>query len=155
MTTRLILIGEAPSRRGDPEKPLSAPRTRARLVEVFGEPAYEAAEKVNLLPAWPGEAAGKGSAFPLAEARAAAEILLGAWRSRPSSQNAAPVLLGRRVAAAFGCRTIPPLLWAGFAGDVAFAMLPHPSGVDRWWNSIENRAAAREFGRRTVMEILA
>lgn len=56
------------------------------------------------------------------------------------------VLLGRRMAAAFGASKRKPLEWQEMGGAMV-ASFPHPSGANRWWNRDENRAAAVTFLR--------
>jgi hypothetical protein len=51
------------------------------------------------------------------------------------------VLLGRRVAAAFGLASAPYLEWTEARGRT-WVVMPHPSGVNRWWNDEENRLLA-------------
>lgn len=63
-------------------------------------------------------------------------------------------MCGRRVAAAFDHRdpALPYLRWSEEGEPFRWAMLPHPSGVNRWWNEPENREAAREFLRQLLLE---
>lgn len=103
-------------------------------------PFMQRVDAVNLLGRWPGPQ-GKGSAFPLAEARAAALALDVAGRARV-------LLAGRRVAAAWPWRAPSDYLrWEAGPGGVLLAVIPHPSGVNRWWNEPEHRDAARRFLR--------
>jgi hypothetical protein len=97
-------------------------------------------ERVNLLPAFPGKA-GKGDRFPRAAARQAALALL------PALQGRRAVLLGGRVAAAFGLPRAPLLVWQPLAGGEV-AVAPHPSGINRWWNDPRNVRRAKRFWRR-------
>lgn len=55
------------------------------------------------------------------------------------------VFLGKAVAAAFGVRA-NSLRWVEHRG-MTVAVLPHPSGVNTWWNNPDNRAAASAFMR--------
>lgn len=112
----------------------------AMLAGLLGASIEEFERRVdrrNLLPEWPGRAGSKGDVFPMAlaagKAAAMASSLLGA-RS---------VLLGRGVAAAFGL-VAPFLEWRRVGGNL-FACLPHPSGINLWWNDPANRDAARAF----------
>ena len=73
----------------------------------------------------------------MAEARVCAEMMLSELRGRRV------VLLGSGVARAFGLRCAP-LVWC-VLGPAEFAVLPHPSGVNLWWNKEENRRSARAF----------
>lgn len=89
-------------------------------------------DAVNLLGRWPGSA-GKGSRFPRCDHTLAS--IAGGRRA---------LLLGRRVAASVGCGRVPYLRWVD-VGGVEAAVVPHPSGVNRWWNDPANREAARLF----------
>lgn len=123
---------------------------------------------VNLLDEHPGRA-GAGSAFPIAAGRRAAGSLLralgaahggGTWDlasidvSRHWLAGTGVLLLaGRRVASCFPeaprdyfeLGTI--LLDPNRGLDVEVAVVPHPSGVNRWWNEAGNRATAADFVR--------
>lgn len=58
------------------------------------------------------------------------------------------MLLGRRVAAAFGV-SAPYFSVARVAG-AAVVVVPHPSGVNHWYNEPENVARMRRFMRALV-----
>lgn len=89
---------------------------------------------MNLLAEFPGKS-GKGDAFPIALARArAARMRLGGE----------VVLLGRHVARAFGAQGAPFLEWFDLRGAWA-AVVPHPSGVNHWWNDPANTNRAAVF----------
>lgn len=145
---RLVIVGEAPSRTSDPKKPLSGPSMRRRLVEFFGEDAYGRAEKRNLLAAYPGRSAGKGAKFPAVEARKAAVAL--AERFEKSATPRYVVLLGRRVASAFFATGVDAKLFEDrrLGGRSVYAVFPHPSGVNRWFNDPANVRKAKRFGRK-------
>lgn len=110
----------------------------------------------NLLDRYPGRA-GKGSAFP---SRVVGERAADLVRGLPDPEYKRLVLLGGRVAHAFGLRGTSPELrsfdnsWvipaprhdpAGVMRGCLFAIFAHPSGVNRWWNEPENEAWARRF----------
>lgn len=140
---RTLLIGEAPARTTVGARPFTGPTGR-RLAELAAlAELRDGFDAVNLLDRWPGRAGRKGSAFPLALARPAAEALL------PRLRRRRVILVGRRVAAAFWLARLPYLTWAHEHG-VALAVLPHPSGVCRWWNEPENVAAASAFLREAA-----
>lgn len=115
--SRVVIIGQAPSRLSDPSEPLSGNSGR-RLASLAGLSLPEFLdrfERRNLLDAWPGKA-GKGDAFVRAgEARALAESLRAGLATRRV------VLLGTAVARAFGLPggslRVPPLL-GGLVRDV-------------------------------------
>src|SRR3990172_5633772 len=143
---RVILIGQAPSRDGDPERPLLGnPGHEGLLYRLSGAATRDQFEAIfearNLLAAWPGSSKSKGDRFPIKDARAAAERML------PELAGRRVVLLGVGVAKAFGFKPdTPRLTWIERDG-VTFALSPHPSLVNLWWNDNRNRAeAARFFG---------
>jgi uracil-DNA glycosylase len=142
-----LIVGQAPSRGRDGLEPLSG-RSGRRLADLCGltlEAFLARFDRVNLLAEWPGSAGAKGDAFPIDEARAAAESLAEVVAARDRI-----VLLGWNVARAFR-----------FAGDVdgwfdwgrlsrdcgEVVVAPHPSGVNLWWNDPANVARARAFWR--------
>jgi len=135
---RIVLIGQAPSKRGDPAKPLEGKLIVSRLAGICGidkEQYMAATERYNVLRRWPGKN-GKGDRFPMRQARRSARRLALRFGGRRV------VLLGRSVAKAFGL-TIEYLKWANIGFTVA--VVPHPSGINRWWNGARNKAAARRF----------
>jgi hypothetical protein len=125
----ILLVGEAPGRR--PGRTLSGLDRRLRSLAW--------APRVNLLDRHPGSA-GKGARFPIGPARSSARRLLEAV------PEASFVLVGARVASAFG---IPRFEydWLEFfeLRGRSFAVVPHPSGIVRWWNDPGNRRAAELF----------
>ena len=135
-----MIIGQAPGQKGNGE-PLAGKAGR-RLAALCGLSldAYLARfRRVNLLPTFPGKA-GKGDAFPLPAAREAARALL------PALEGRRVVLLGGRVAAAFGLHRAPLLVWQPFHGAWV-AVAPHPSGLNRFWNDPRNVRRAQQFWR--------
>lgn len=143
---RLVLVGQAPSRTssaiafgGDSGARL------ARLLGMSLSDLLRVVDTTNLLPGWPGRSSsGKGDAFPMAAARRAAAEL--AAREDPSR---AFLLAGMSVARAFGVARLGFLRW-GLLGGRRVAVIPHPSGVSRWWNDGANRARARAFLAREI-----
>jgi uracil-DNA glycosylase len=135
--SRPLLVGEAPSRDGRGRTRAFDGRSGARLSEILGTEFVRDFDAVNLLDRWPGSG-GKGSTFPVGEARAAASMLLRASDARVL------VLCGRRVAAAFGLRDMEYLSWR-MLGPKLVGLVPHPSGVNRWYNEQANQEAARAF----------
>jgi hypothetical protein len=142
---RVLLIGEAPPPRGAAGGPAFRGRPARFLAGVAGEEVVGVCEAVNLIPSWPGRSSGGGSRFPAREARRrASSILFASFRGR------IVLLAGRRVAAAFGQGRRPFLEWFALRGGRA-AVLPHPSGLNRWWNSPENRRRAGALLRRGIL----
>jgi len=54
------------------------------------------------------------------------------------------VLLGHRVARAFGFTHLDPFTWYTTAGP-RLALMPHPSGMNRFWNDAANVERAERF----------
>lgn len=122
-------------------------RRLARLVGVSFEELCGRSLMKNVLAEYPGPAGaggrgGKGDRFPMREARRAVEAF------DPEGATYV-VLLGALVAEAFGvvARPFEPLLFYGFSGSPCGAVLPHPSGVSRWWNDPVNELRAARFLR--------
>jgi len=144
---RPYLVGEAPSRRTEGHPPLSGSSGR-RLSETLGSPLEESFELRNLLEHWPGSG-GRGSRFDRPAAVLAAISLV------TTEHPERVVCLGYRAAGAFllSRTDVEALGWrsltvAGHAFELA--VVPHPSGVNRWWNEEGNRLAAAEFLRATA-----
>ncbi len=91
-------------------------------------------DTTNILDDYPGKNRnGQGDAFPLELARdAAAEIDL--------SEYDAIVLAGKNAAAAFGLRDLQLM-----ERRDKFVLIPHPSGLNRWWNDPDNVKQARSL----------
>jgi uracil-DNA glycosylase len=138
----ILIVGEAPGRR--PGQPLSG-RCGDRLAALLQLPRqlWDLSGEVsacNLLDRWPGPA-GKGSAFPTGLARLRAHEL--ACRL---DAGTVVVLLGRRLARA--ARVQAAYFEWGSLGRARCVVVPHPSGVNRWWNDQANQdQAARFFAR--------
>lgn len=145
---RVLVVGEAPNSTGG-DAPLAG-RAGARLADLMGlslEEYLATFERVNLLDAYPGSA-GKGAQFPLLPAMVRAlELRSGLWTHY--------LLCGRRVAAAFGFREDARYLrWYPLDGK-HYGVVPHPSGIVRWYNDPQNRARARRWLRRLARRAVA
>lgn len=118
---------------------------------------------VNLLPGYPGPGK-RGSEFPLVRGREEAELFMQRLRE-PSIVTAvgslhefserffpSPTLIllaGRRVARAFRLWTPTYLEETQVVGiGVPVVVVPHPSGVNRWWNDRGNANQAKKFLER-------
>lgn len=140
MTSRPLILGQAPSRGRDGCEPLSG-RSGERLATLCGLDlaAFLARfERANLLDGYPGAAA-KGDLFVSpGEARRLADEVVARLEGRTV------VLLGSAVVAAFrvGWRAFE---WHPHRGAAALAWCPHPSGVSLWWNERANVVRARAF----------
>ena len=143
---RVILVGECPGPSVPEEKahplfPLPESSSGGRLLRVIGWGRSEYLrrfDRANLFrshqPKWSADAA-------LDSADALVESVL---------EDAGPthltdfVLLGMRVAVAFRREDFGPMVSLGFWGGTA-TVVPHPSGLNRWYNEPVNRAAVRRL----------
>jgi len=94
-----VVVGQVPSRTGDPEKPVTG-ATGKRLADLAGlswpTEFVRLFDRVNVLPEHPGpSASGKGDAFPLTEARRRVTELMSELDGRRV------LLLGRDVSRCF------------------------------------------------------
>lgn len=147
---RIVIVGEAPSRSSDPNRPFdgASGRTLAALAGLSGyEELRRRTELRNVLSRWPGtgHAGEKGSRFPIPRARRAAAKMR-------FEDGSVVLLMGKRVSRAFGMRFEEYFDWKvalrGTGGGVVwFSCVPHPSGCNRWFNYPENRAIASRFMR--------
>ena len=149
MVEKPLIVGQAPGPSGCGE-PVGG-RIGRRLAGYMGvtlEEFLERFDRENLVDRYPGRS-GEGDAFPAAEARERARKVC--FEDRPYV-----LLLGRGVAGAFGLGAQPWLTWAyvkrvlpAQLGTVfvhaRVAVVPHPSGRNRWWNEQANRERAGEF----------
>jgi uracil-DNA glycosylase len=149
---RPIMIGQAPSKHGDPTKPLTGMpgRRLARVAGMYPLEFYASVVRANLLAAYAGED-GSGDAFPLTEAR------VSALDAAPELNGRTVVFVGRRVAQSFGCDS-EWFDWDrayfnhGVGVEIRYATIPHPSGRNRWWNDEGNVARAEAFMRELLKE---
>lgn len=137
------IVGESPSMRTS--RPFAG-ASGIRLAQLAGVSLDDLRARyrlVNLLGYWPGpEPSGKGSRFPIDEARDRAATI----RLAPGS-----LLCGRRVARAFGLGSVTFFEWTATGGAATpVAVIPHPSGISRWWNEPSHVDEAREFLREAV-----
>lgn len=141
-----LLVGEAPSK----NEPLPAPlegRCGRRLAEFSGlsfEKYLARFERVNLLSVRQDTTA-HGFVFDLAAARRTASSLVACIES-----GRLVALLGKRVASAFGLRSSSYFAPCYLPNDATLYVVPHPSGINRWYNDAPNRAEMARFMRRLV-----
>lgn len=148
---KIVLVGQAPSRETDGRAPFSG-RSGKRLSFLLGiepERLAEVVELRNLFDRWPGKK-GKGDRFMLNDARELA-------RAMSFDGADVVVLVGRNVAAAFGLHYMgyfepASLLYGDEDRGLLAYVIPHPSGINRWWNVARNAVAATAFLRSLVWE---
>lgn len=149
---KLLFIGQAPGKprfEGDVHPPFDPHHTLSgrRLAGFVGYDFMDRHEFTNLFDTWTGRGDScnpHGDAFPLAEARERASTV------KLSCHGRDVILVGQNVAEAFGespfyFRWRRPA-WVGPSGRVT--AMPHPSGVNRWWNAPTNVAKAKRFFRK-------
>ena len=140
-TQKIGLVGQAPSRRGDPRKPLAGPN--GRKIAQLAEMSYDeliACRRKHLNTHYNGKR-GKRDAFDETQGNLKAANVLLDWRVERI------VLLGKNVARCFGFRDIPFLAEISLYGR-SFLIFPHPSRVNRWWNERRNEQRARQLLQR-------
>jgi uracil-DNA glycosylase len=139
-THKIGLVGQAPSRRGDPRKPLAGPNGQkiARLAGMSYDELIACRRKH--LNTHPSGKRGK-DAFDRAKGHVNAAHVLLDWRVERI------VLLGKNVARCFGFRDLPFLAEVRVYGR-RFLIFPHPSGRNRWWNERRNERRARQLLQR-------
>lgn len=149
-----VIVGEAPGRGNDPGCRIAfqgrTGRFMSKAVGPWWRDCFDAA--VNLLGESQGKS-GKGSEFPAAKAKIAADALV-ALLTQVAEKSVNVVCAGWRVACCFGKPadvdyferwTVVETDQNGFCTPFNFYAFPHPSGVNRWWNSKANRQKAKRF----------
>jgi hypothetical protein len=158
-----LIIGEAPSKNEYPPSPIAG-RIGKRLAECAGlslQDFLEHFERRNLLEVRQ-DTKEKGFEFDARAASLAADKL---WHDgalltdypsisgRRDDAVFAPgrvvLLLGYRVATAFGAANIY-FMKQTLGTEAEVYVLPHPSGVNRWWNDPFNAALVTKFMRSIV-----
>lgn len=147
--SRPLMIGEMPAPTSDPSRVFDGRSMRwmCYLVGLDEETFRSRVDAINLFPSrlstWPGPA----------RAAQAARELASRLKGRPRPSLA--VLVGRRVARALGHDR--PFFGLGGSVDlgahhaVPCVSMPHPSGLNRWWNDQANRATGGAFLRELVV----
>lgn len=161
--SRVLLIGEAPNRRMYIEEEegsdaLVIPRL-VEMSQVNSDEFDRLFSRANILAEWPGRSSeGVGDAFPFDQAYQQATRFKKASILRGFD---AVVLLGRRVESCFFAvtsrtefftwRPLPEVEGDSFGwSGIPVVVVPHPSGVSRWWNDDKNTSRAVEFWRTLV-----
>lgn len=140
-----LIVGEAPSKNEDPERPIEG-RIGLRLATCAGLtlPEFLAHfDRVNLLHVRQDTAA-HGFPFDLGLATQAAAAI-----RRMFTNEMVVLLLGKRVAAAFGLSHADYFLQLSLNGP-DIRVIPHPSGINRWWNDPKNMRSAEVFMENIV-----
>lgn len=138
---KTLLIGEAPSKNEPNPRPLEG-RVGRRLADYAGisfEDYLERFDRTNLLQVRQ-DTKEHGFAFNRTEGHLSAIRLQNAFKPGQTV-----VLLGKRVADCFGAISKGYFEPYRLQNDVTLFVVPHPSGINRWHNSEENREQMRTF----------
>lgn len=156
---RPLLIGQAPPPNYDPRThsplyPLPEAASGGRLADIMGldhRTYLRTFQRINLLRDFPSKREHPGGTrrdhWPRAEARYAAELIA------PLLHGRRVVLVGRNVARAFGLEKATWHTWQPHRvhyppddpAQAEMAVVPHPSGLCRWYNDPANMDEARVF----------
>ena len=142
-----LIVGEAPSKNEVTERPLEG-RVGRRLADLCGltlEEFLQHFERINLLHVRQ-DTREKGFEFDAEAARFEAEQMRNTRML--FAEGRVTLLLGKRVGAAFGCPTNYFERW--WIMNAEAYVLPHPSGINRWWNDHANEDKAARFMREIV-----
>jgi hypothetical protein len=146
-THKIGLVGQAPSRRGDPRKPLAGPN--GQKIARLGGMSYDelmACRRRHLNPQYSSKRR-NGEAFNHTEGNVnAADVLLD-WRVERI------ILLGKNVARCFGLRDVPFLAEIGIYGRrflISFRILLPPigGGTNDKTNDAHNSFCTVSYGVR-------
>lgn len=143
-----LIVGEAPSKNEVTERPIEG-RIGRRLAALAGltlEEFLAHFDRVNLLHERQ-DTAEHGFQFDRFAATKAAREL-----GMTFQHDQVILLLGKRVADAFGMVDIKHFESRSFYSICGtIFVMPHPSGVNRWWNKLCNKREAETF-MRTIIE---
>lgn len=143
---KTLVVGQAPGRDGRSFMTGDSGRRLARAAGIEHDDLLRLTHRVNLNEEFGGRARDdKGDVFDVREARVEAECV----RLQLVLPGRVVLLMGKAVARAFSCDGVEYFEWFDMDGGRA-AVVPHPSGVNRWWNEERNRQKARRFLRRAI-----
>tara|TARA_Y100000310_G_scaffold276127_1_gene293077 strand:+ start:256 stop:762 length:507 start_codon:yes stop_codon:yes gene_type:complete len=155
-TNRLLLIGEAPTLKYRGMPPFSGP-TGARLCEVFDADFRSYADAINILSD-PQRRKEKGSEYNAEKAKENARLVADYLARTPWGLFTGIVFAGKRVAATFGFEDLeyfvpgelPVRTIKGRWRWLKVWTMPHPSGVNRWWNEDCNLQKAKRWAQNVL-----
>jgi len=142
-----LMIGQAPSAITDAAigrkafSGMSGSRL-AIFLRVSLDKLLSSTEAINLLDRFPGRNSEKGDDFDHRAASRAASLI--------NLANRKAILVGRRVAEAFNLSDMK-FLEVRKIGNTQVLLLPHPSGVNSWWNEQFNVDGAVKAMRQMLM----
>lgn len=126
MEVKPLIVGELNPLRGDPRfdlHPFPDNASGGRLCKLLDVSVSEYIERFDRMNLCRGRWSAK-------EAKSAAEDVM-------ASRRGPVILLGRRVAVAFGLRD-KPMFSTTYRNGVTLYLVPHPSGLCRTWNHESN-----------------
>lgn len=139
---KLLFIGQAPSKETEGKPPFvgRAGALLASLMDTTQEKMLEENDFINVLNFWPGKGIG-GDKFPMDQATEAAKKIV------PQLRGRIVILLGSNVARAFGVKSFKYAEYYEIRNPdrpseilvPTIAVIPHPSGVNRYYNNPNNR----------------
>lgn len=136
-----VVVGQGPSQTTQNDPPFTGPSAK-RLASLMGATLDEflgVFYPVNVCDSWQGKADnGKGDAFKVKAGSALDKML------EASKPGGLVLVCGLATARAIGMKK-PQLFRVTDWEDRRVAVIPHPSGVNRFWNDDENVAQARAF----------
>ena len=141
-----LIVGEAPSKNEATPRPIEG-CVGKRLAACCNMPLacfLDHFDRVNLLSVRQ-DTKEKGFEFDLRSAKVAAEVM-----KQNFKEGQVVLFLGRRVAEVFGVHNHYFAL--NIVGEAQVYIIPHPSGVNRWWNEDANKDRAFVF-MQTIVEL--
>ena len=134
--SKILLVGQAPNRTGTPHLPLlgKVGEKIAAMAGLSADQYLTTFNRINILSHYPGKS-GKGDAFPITRAR---------HQARKIRLPRETIFIGKQAAAAFGFN-VPFLTWLYIDGRRRVAILPHPSGINSWYNNPSNQKKCNTF----------
>jgi uracil-DNA glycosylase len=151
---RPMIVGQAPAK-GNDGKPPFAGKSGARLARLAGvgdsgDALPHHFKLVNLIEKYPGRGGDKGDLFDREEAGAKAmEVLSDLIRGK---QRRWVLLMGRNVARCFGQSDREYLVAFGLTPWAQGLVFPHPSGINRWWNSTADEERAAHWMKKVLVD---
>lgn len=152
MPKRAFLVGQAPSASSDPARAFSG-HSGLKIAEMAGidverddwyDELRKTFEPINLMPSYLGRKA-RGDVFTMSLGRQFALAL------KTEFAGSRFILVGSKVARCFNA-PVYRCAWREHAGSW-YALLPHPSGLNLWYNEPANVESARAFLRSEVERV--
>jgi len=143
----VLFVGQAPGEKGAAPFVGRSGKTVARLLGEDYQVMLQRHGFINVVEEFQGKS-GKGDKFKPKPAEAIARI------TEASAKHAGIVLCGKAVAKSVGCRKQPYLDAFELAGKPAM-VLPHPSGINMWWNDASKKRSAQKRLRAFVSRVTA